>query len=522
MALDGIGGGGEVGGASYVDNDQFKPAETPVENAKKVETQPEAPQGSFEEKNGFNQADVKKAELLAKTKTSEVAKLDKASEARLAKVNPELAKRVRATANDLKAQGINVRVTDGFRSVEEQNKLYAQGRTAPGKIVTKAKGGSSNHNYGLAVDLVPIVNGKADYKVSNDTWNKIGAAGKKNGLEWGGDFKSIVDKPHFQLTGGNHKPKDLLPTYNKGGLPAVWDKVNKNVPAFGNSPTTETKPTTTPKPADQTTPTTTNTTTSRTNPKTPAVPAEPTTQTAAKLKAHLEKGYRGQDVKELQNKLVNLGYMTKAEMKTGPGIFGPRTQNAVKAFQNANGLDKDGVVGPGTRSALNKANTKQTAAVGQVAPPTATTTTNPTATTASAAKINGILKGTNMAGKGELISDLSKKYNVPPELALSMFRMEAGFARTGTLAEKSNNPGNIKYVGQEGASKYGVNAKWDSMDKGIEAYFKLLNKGYRSFIDNKDYNGLINKYAPPVENNTNDYIKNIKGWMNDYRTKING
>lgn len=51
-------------------------------------------------------------------------------------------------------EDIFVQITSGYRSFAEQNKLYAQGRTAPGKIVTNAKGGQSNHNYGLAIDYV--------------------------------------------------------------------------------------------------------------------------------------------------------------------------------------------------------------------------------------------------------------------------------------------------------------------------------------------------------------------------------
>ena len=52
---------------------------------------------------------------------------------------------------------IQLRVTQGLRTIAEQDELYAQGRTKPGKIVTNAKGGKSNHNSGLAIDVC-IVN----------------------------------------------------------------------------------------------------------------------------------------------------------------------------------------------------------------------------------------------------------------------------------------------------------------------------------------------------------------------------
>lgn len=72
--------------------------------------------------------------------------------------------------------------TDGYRSIEEQNALYAQGRTKPGNIVTNAKRGQSNHNYGIAFD-VAIWNGNTI--VWDRDWNKIGTIGKSCGLEWG-------------------------------------------------------------------------------------------------------------------------------------------------------------------------------------------------------------------------------------------------------------------------------------------------------------------------------------------------
>jgi uncharacterized FlgJ-related protein len=99
--------------------------------------------------------------------------------------------------------------------------------------------------------------------------------------------------------------------------------------------------------------------------------------------------------------------------------------------------------------------------------------------------------------------------------------MEAGFARTGTLAQQNNNPGNIRFNNQDGAVRgAGGFAKWNSMDQGIEAYFKLLDRGYRSFIDNKDWSGLVNKYAPPSENDSGAYTRNIVNWMQDYRNRI--
>jgi peptidoglycan L-alanyl-D-glutamate endopeptidase CwlK len=97
--------------------------------------------------------------------------------------------------------GIDILVTSTLRDRECQAKLYAQGRTQGGIICTNAKPGWSYHNWGLAFDVVPIVAGKAVWN-SDDLWKKIGFIGGMVGLEWGGSWKQLPDRPHFQNTGG--------------------------------------------------------------------------------------------------------------------------------------------------------------------------------------------------------------------------------------------------------------------------------------------------------------------------------
>ena len=80
--------------------------------------------------------------------------MDDLSEERLALVNPILADKVRILSNMLETERIIIRVTEGLRSWNEQQRLYEQGRTTPGKIVTNCPGGHSWHNLGLAVDEV--------------------------------------------------------------------------------------------------------------------------------------------------------------------------------------------------------------------------------------------------------------------------------------------------------------------------------------------------------------------------------
>lgn len=100
----------------------------------------------------------------------------------------------------MKKLGYDVTIYQGFRSIEEQNKLYAQGRTKPGAIVTNAKGGESLHNYGVAADIVFVRNGRPSW-AENHPWATLGKEGEKLGFEWGGRWISFQDRPHFQLTG---------------------------------------------------------------------------------------------------------------------------------------------------------------------------------------------------------------------------------------------------------------------------------------------------------------------------------
>lgn len=88
-----------------------------------------------------------------------------------------------------------------LRDKSSQDALYAQGRTAPGKIVTNAKGGDSYHQYGVAFDFVPLVDGKPAWD-DTDRYEQCAEIGEKLGLEWGGNFKSFRDRPHMQDTLG--------------------------------------------------------------------------------------------------------------------------------------------------------------------------------------------------------------------------------------------------------------------------------------------------------------------------------
>lgn len=107
-------------------------------------------------------------------------------------------------------KGIVIVITDGFRSSEDQDRLYEKGRTTEGNIVTNAKGGESYHNFGLAIDFAiktpsenviwdmqydGNMNGKSD-------WTEVVEIAKNLGFEWGGDWTQFKDYPHLQMNFG--------------------------------------------------------------------------------------------------------------------------------------------------------------------------------------------------------------------------------------------------------------------------------------------------------------------------------
>lgn len=118
--------------------------------------------------------------------------------------------------NKLLGKGVRLRFAYTLRTNEEQDALYAQGRTKTGKKVTNAKGGQSIHNYGLAFDIVLLLdkdgNGTfetASWDINADfdndhkaDWMEVINYFKSIGWEWGGDWKSFKDYPHLQKTSG--------------------------------------------------------------------------------------------------------------------------------------------------------------------------------------------------------------------------------------------------------------------------------------------------------------------------------
>jgi peptidoglycan L-alanyl-D-glutamate endopeptidase CwlK len=107
-----------------------------------------------------------------------------------------------------KEQKIDLLVYCTYRSNEEQDELYAQGRTKPGKIVTNARGGQSQHNNvdsakrpsALGYDCVPLKNGKAVWDGKDQLWVTVIKCGEEAGLQasarWSGKLK---EQCHFGI-----------------------------------------------------------------------------------------------------------------------------------------------------------------------------------------------------------------------------------------------------------------------------------------------------------------------------------
>lgn len=94
--------------------------------------------------------------------------------------------------------GLDVLVYCTLRDLEEQADVYAQGRTKPGPVVTYAKPGQSAHNFGLALDFVPLVNGKPDWRAGNEHYRKAIALAQAEGMESASTWSRFIEWPHLQ------------------------------------------------------------------------------------------------------------------------------------------------------------------------------------------------------------------------------------------------------------------------------------------------------------------------------------
>ena len=165
-------------------------------------------------------------DLLAPARTS--TRPAALSDQRLSGLHPVVASRARAMLDLCSLAGLAILVTQGVRTWEEQDVLFARGRTVPpigaSNIVTKARGGQSYHNFGLAFDIIVLDSmGKTDWNTSHPGWRRAAEAGRSVGLEWGGDWKGFKDIPHFQYTGGLTLAE--CRALFADGIEAVWERL---------------------------------------------------------------------------------------------------------------------------------------------------------------------------------------------------------------------------------------------------------------------------------------------------------
>ncbi len=237
------------------------------------------------------------------------------------------------------AEGIYVQISSGYRSFTEQARLYGQGRPdyhwngkkygSRGNIVTYAEPGQSNHHDGRAIDffLVSSDGGKALWTV-NDQWRRVAEIAKSMGFTWGGDWKDFKDYAHLELhapKNGDNKVKRIQTMLAQLGYSLGPHKVDGR---YG-----------------------------------------PDTITAVKKfqrKEHLkEDGVVGPITIAMLQKRTYPGNPIRIGMKgvlikqvqkvvgvQVDGLFGKRTQAAVRDYQERHGLSVDGIVGPLTWRAM--------------------------------------------------------------------------------------------------------------------------------------------------------------------------
>ena len=132
----------------------------------------------------------------------------------ITKLHPELQRKIGELVLACTGQGLKIGFSECVRTVEEQNALYAKGRTAPGAIVTNAKGSdySSQHQWGIAADFYRN-DGKGAFDNTDGFFETVGAIAKSIGLGWGGDWTKPKDRPHLYLPDWGKTPKTLKMQY---------------------------------------------------------------------------------------------------------------------------------------------------------------------------------------------------------------------------------------------------------------------------------------------------------------------
>lgn len=253
----------------------------------------------------------------------------------ISKCHPRLQEKAAELKKTCADRGYKIEIGESFRSVAEQDALYAQGRTQPGQIVTNARGSSysSMHQWGVAFDFYRN-DGKGAYNETGRFFENVGQIGKTLGLEWGGDWTSPVDRPHFQLPDWGSTPSVLKKQYGTfDAFKKTWGskestplsakdnwvlRLQQELIRQGYDPGT----------AD-------------------GIAGSNTLNGCPTVR----QGARGGITRLIQERLSQV-YQIGIGVSGADGIFGSATKAAVMEFQKQKGLSIDGIVGKNTWRAL--------------------------------------------------------------------------------------------------------------------------------------------------------------------------
>jgi len=138
---------------------------------------------------------------------SELGTFDTRSEGNIRTQLPQTQRAARGFLERAKQlTGFDVRIISGTRTYAEQDLLYRKGRFGnPPPKVTNAQGGQSNHNFGIAWDVGIFKDGHyltGDTASEEATYKKLAQLALGDELEWGGNWTTFKDMPHYQLKTG--------------------------------------------------------------------------------------------------------------------------------------------------------------------------------------------------------------------------------------------------------------------------------------------------------------------------------
>ncbi|MBL7856531.1 MAG: M15 family metallopeptidase [Cyclobacteriaceae bacterium] len=111
-------------------------------------------------------------------------------------LHPYFRDRILELIRTCRAKGIELAIVETYRTHAKQHEYQSMG-----KKYTRSGAGKSKHQYGLAIDVVPIVDSVAVWD-NKMLWQRIGIVGEKLGLRWGGRWRHPYDPGHFEWTGG--------------------------------------------------------------------------------------------------------------------------------------------------------------------------------------------------------------------------------------------------------------------------------------------------------------------------------